>query len=141
MYGCSCTRPSGALALLIIFGLGAIPYLDKNPLGNGEYTWRKRRFALLTFLFGFLGLWLVPVFIGVFLRGPGWGFYWPWEAWEPGRSPEMASQNLSDLLGIMSEAGAFAVGLAACTLWYASAGLFWVWKRKRAWAQQLGAGR
>ncbi len=127
--------------LLIIFGLMAIPYLDTNPEGDGAYTWKPRKFAITVFVFGFVVLWLAPIFIGVFFRGPGWGFYWPWEAWEPGRSPAMASKNLSDLVGVTSERGAFWVGLAACAGWYLSAVAYWAARRKRDWMQQLGTTR
>ena len=43
---------------LIIVGLMAIPYLDPNPKGNGYYTFVERKFAITTFLFGFLILWI-----------------------------------------------------------------------------------
>ena len=36
---------------LIIVGLMVIPYIDANPLGNGYYTFKQRRFAILTFIF------------------------------------------------------------------------------------------
>ena len=36
---------------LIIIGLMAIPYVDFNPKGNGYYTLKERKFAMLTFLF------------------------------------------------------------------------------------------
>src|SRR6266852_812855 len=39
---------------LIIFGLMVIPYIDTNPLGAGYYTWKQRKFAIGTFLFGFI---------------------------------------------------------------------------------------
>jgi len=42
---------------LIIVGLMVIPYIDANPLGNGYYTYKQRKFAIWTFLFGFIGLW------------------------------------------------------------------------------------
>ena len=41
---------------LIIVGLMVVPYIDANPLGNGYYTYKQRRFAIWTFLFGFIGL-------------------------------------------------------------------------------------
>src|ERR1043165_7411635 len=47
------------LPTLIIVGLMAIPYMDINPLGNGYYTYKQRRFAILAFCFGFLGLWVL----------------------------------------------------------------------------------
>ena len=43
---------------LIIIGLMVIPYIDANPLGNGYYTYKQRKFAIWSFWFGFLGLWV-----------------------------------------------------------------------------------
>ena len=43
---------------LIIVGLMAIPYIDANPLGNGYYTYKQRKFAIWTFNIGFIGLWV-----------------------------------------------------------------------------------
>ena len=37
----------------ILGGLIAIPYLDFNKIGNGYYCFKKRAFAVTTFLFGF----------------------------------------------------------------------------------------
>ena len=55
---------------LIVVGLIAIPYIDKNPKGNGYYTFKERRFAISTFMFGFVILWSVLIIFGTFLRGP-----------------------------------------------------------------------
>jgi hypothetical protein len=68
------------LPTLIIFGLMLIPYLDNNPLG-GKYTFSARKFAMINYLFGY-GLWFVLIFIGTFMRGPNWQWYWPWESWD-----------------------------------------------------------
>src|SRR5262245_38880224 len=38
---------------LIIAGLIAIPYVDKNPKGNGYYTFSERKAEITIFLFGF----------------------------------------------------------------------------------------
>src|ERR687883_1965954 len=46
------------LPSLIIVGLMVIPYVDVNPKGNGYYTWSERKFAISTFCFGFLILWV-----------------------------------------------------------------------------------
>ena len=43
---------------LIIIGLMVIPYIDANPLGNGYYTFKQRKFSILTFIFGFIVLWV-----------------------------------------------------------------------------------
>jgi hypothetical protein len=73
------------IPLLIIGGLMAIPYIDTNPLGRGYYTFKQRKSAILTFLFGFIALWLTMIFIGVFVRGPGWIWFWPGQTWDPNR--------------------------------------------------------
>ena len=70
------------LPTLIIIGLMLIPYIDVNPKGNGYYTLMERPFAILTFLFGFIILWVSLIIVGVFFRGPGWNLFWPWEKWD-----------------------------------------------------------
>lgn len=64
---------------LAVLGLLAIPYLDPNPAGNGYYTIRQRRFAYLTFQFGFWILFVAPIVVGTFFRGPNWTFSSPCE--------------------------------------------------------------
>ena len=49
------------LPTLIIVGLMIIPYVDINPKGNGYYTFSERKFAISTFLVGFLGMWSLVV--------------------------------------------------------------------------------
>ena len=89
--------------VLIIVGLLIIPYCDTNPLGNGYYTIKQRKFALGTFLFGFLVLWLVLIIIGVFIRGPGWMWFWPGQTWDHHRQVHEINRNLHDLLGITGQ--------------------------------------
>jgi hypothetical protein len=62
------------LPSLIIVGMMAIPYIDFNKLGNGYYTYNERKFAIITYLFGFLPLWVAMIILGTFLRGPNWNF-------------------------------------------------------------------
>lgn len=70
------------LPSLIIFGLCAIPYVDVNKKGSGYYTIQERRFAYLTFQFGFLILWILSMLIGTFFRGPNWSFFGFFETWD-----------------------------------------------------------
>ena len=70
------------LPSLILVGLMAIPYFDTNPLGNGYYTYKQRKFAILTFCGAFLGLWCIMIVIGTFIRGPGWVWFWPGQTWD-----------------------------------------------------------
>ena len=85
---------------LIIVGLMVIPYIDANPLGNGYYTYRQRRFAIWTFLFGFLFLWLTMIVIGTFIRGPGWNWFWPTQTWDHNLLVYAVNRNLDQIVGI-----------------------------------------
>ena len=87
---------------LIIVGLMAIPYIDTNPLGNGYYTWKQRKFAISTFCFGFLVLWVAMILIGTFIRGPGWQWFWPGQTWDHNRLIYEVNRDLPDLFGITS---------------------------------------
>lgn len=87
-----------AIPSLIIFGLMAIPYIDTNPKGNGYYTLRERKFALVNFFFGFVLLWVFFIIIGTFLRGPGWIWFWPWEKWDAHRVVAETNINLNEFL-------------------------------------------
>ncbi len=111
------------LPVLIIAGLIVIPYCDTNPLGNGYYTFRQRKFAWCTFLFGFLALWLVLIVIGVFIRGPGWMWFWPGQTWDHHRQVHEINRNLHEICGLTAQPmigifGAAVVGAyAAVSCW------------------------
>ncbi len=85
---------------LIIVGLMAIPYIDANPLGNGYYTYKQRKFALWTFNIGFIGLWVVMIVIGTFIRGPGWMWFWPTQTWDAQAVQFAVNRNLDQVFGI-----------------------------------------
>ncbi len=85
---------------LIIVGLGAIPYLDTNPKGNGYYTLKERRWEITTFLFGFLILWILLVILGTFLRGPNWNFFGPYEFWDVHKLEALVNVNLSEYIWV-----------------------------------------
>ncbi len=85
---------------LIILGLMTIPYIDANPLGNGYYTYRQRRFAIWTFSIGFIGLWVLMIVIGTFIRGPGWMWFWPTQTWDASRIEFTVNRNLDQIFGI-----------------------------------------
>ena len=81
---------------LIIVGLVTIPYIDPNPKGNGYYTYVERRWEIMTFLFGFLILWVFLVFQGTFLRGPNFDFFGPYEYWDIHKLVPLLNVQLSD---------------------------------------------
>ena len=103
---------------LILVGLMIIPYVDSNPLGNGYYTFRQRKFAILTFCFGFMVLWLSMVFIGTFIRGPGWMWFWPGTTWDHHRLVFETNRDLNELFGITTQPWSGLVGAAAVGLYF-----------------------
>ncbi len=88
------------LPSFIIVGLMAIPYIDRNPRGNGYYTFRERPFAITTFLFGFLILWISLIILGTFLRGPNWSFFGPFEYWNSTQLEPLINVDLSELFWV-----------------------------------------
>jgi hypothetical protein len=130
------------LPSLIVVGLLAIPYIDINPKGNGYYTFSERKYSILIFSFGFFILWLLLIVIGVFDRGPGWLWYWPWQEWDAHRVVFEPTKDLSNLVGVESRSlagfiiGAIVVGV------YMIGGMVWpykYWQKKNPeLLQQLG---
>jgi len=88
---------------LIVMGLMAMPYVDINPKGNGYYTFKERWFAILTFCFGFHILWILLIIVGVFMRGPGWLWFWPWQEWNAHRIVADTNYDLTQFIGIDSK--------------------------------------
>jgi hypothetical protein len=129
------------LPTLIIVGLMVIPYIDVNPRGNGYYTFRERWFAIVTFFFGFHVLWVVQIIIGVFLRGPGWNFFAPWEYWDPHKVVALNNIDLPYLLGARGYWPSFLIG-AVFTLGFFGLGALPVilWNKKPI-MRQLGIVR
>ena len=85
---------------LIIVGLCAMPYIDVNPRGNGYYTLKERPFAITTWLFGFLILWVVLIFFGTFLRGPNWSFFGPYEYWDAHKAEALNNIDISHIFWV-----------------------------------------
>jgi hypothetical protein len=88
------------LPTLIIVGLMAIPYVDRNPRGNGYFTLAERRFAIPVFLFGFIIFWITLITIGTFLRGANWNFFGPYDYWDPHRQVPLMNINVSEIFWV-----------------------------------------
>ena len=135
------------LPSLVIVGLMVIPYIDINPKGNGYYTFRERPFAIATFLFGFIFLWISLIITGVFFRGPGWNLFWPWETWDPHMVIALTNVNLPDWgpfkwMGNPKIAEIEVLGLVLVVLYYSTAVIFYYVKRDTSGAiRQLGPVR
>ena len=88
------------LPSLVVFGLMAMPYLDYNKAGNGYYSIAERKFAYLTYQFGFLVLWITLIILGTFLRGPNWNFYGPFEYWTPYKVEVLNNVDLNQMFWV-----------------------------------------
>lgn len=108
---------------LIIVGLMIIPYVDTNPLGSGYYTLKQRKFAIGTFCFGFLLLWVAMIIIGTFIRGPGWQWFWPGQTWDHSRLIYEVNRDLPDIFGITSNLGKLIFGAIVVGGYFAAGGL------------------
>jgi Cytochrome b(C-terminal)/b6/petD len=86
------------LPSLIIVGLICIPYVDKNPKGNGYYTFTERKAEITIFLFGFVVLWCSLIVLGTFLRGPNWNFFGPFEFWDIHKLAALTNVDLSEYI-------------------------------------------
>jgi hypothetical protein len=95
---------------LLIIGLMVFPYVDSNPLGNGYYTWRQRRFAIGMFMWGFV-MWILLIIIGTFIRGPGWIWFWPGQRWDHNAVVFDRNRDLHDIVA------AWGPGFLALTPW------------------------
>src|SRR5262245_60632450 len=85
---------------LIIVGLIAIPYIDRNPKGNGYFTFKERKAEISIFLFGFAVLWVSLIVLGTFLRGPNWNFFGPFEFWDIHKLEALTNVNLSEYVWV-----------------------------------------
>ena len=88
------------LPSLIIVGLICIPYIDRNPKGNGYYTFAERKAEITIFLFGFAVLWASLIVLGTFLRGPNWNFFGPFEYWDIHKLAALTNVNLSEYIWV-----------------------------------------
>mgnify|MGYP001234524497 CR=1 FL=1 len=154
------------LPMLIIVGLMVIPYVDINPKGSGYYTFKERKFAILNYFFGFHILWIALIIVGVFLRGPGWYLFWPWQYWDTHKTVALTNVDLPYwgilsylrnpkimdiplLGGLFSGEGLFGkigsvelVGMAFLGAFFGLGALFYLWRVKKSPAlQQLGVVR
>lgn len=97
---------------VIVVGLMAIPYLDPDPArGVGYYSFKERPFANTVFLAG-IAAWFILIFIGTFMRGPNWSWYWPWESWAVHKPPPPPTIVMPTLFGGALLGLYFVLGLA-----------------------------
>ena len=129
----------------IIMGLMVIPYIDINTKGNGYYTFKERKYEIMTFMFGFQVLWVSTVIIGTFLRGPGWNWFWPWQPWDAHKVEAMTNQDLPYLLGLRDYWASAALGGGLSILYFVVGTLlmYWwvVWLKGRDFMQRWGMAR
>jgi hypothetical protein len=128
---------------LMIVGLMVIPYIDINPKGNGYYCFRDRWFAISTYLFGFLVMWIVLIIMGTFMRGPGWYLFLPGQYWDVHKTVAITNVDLPQKFGIHGYWPSMAFG-GACSagFLFGIPAVFWKARYKTSETlQKLGAVR
>jgi quinol-cytochrome oxidoreductase complex cytochrome b subunit len=95
---------------LAVLGLAAVPYLDVNRAGGGEYAFAKRKFAVTVFTLMMM-LWFALIFVGLLMRGPSWAWYSPGENWSVPKETLTVTRNLPVLWGGLLLLGYFTFGL------------------------------
>ena len=101
---------------IIMIGLMVFPYVDANPLGNGYYTLRQRRFATGMFGWGFL-MWILLIVIGTFIRGPGWIWFWPGQTWDHNAVVFDKNIDLHDFIATSRLGKLLHLGFLSATPW------------------------
>jgi cytochrome b-561 len=82
----SFTVSGGLVGGIVIPGIllvlvAAWPFLDRSPQGT-EGVWLPRERWLQNTVFLLVALAIIAlVLVGVYMRGPSWGLYWPWQQW------------------------------------------------------------
>lgn len=66
------------IPVLMVIGLMAIPFIDRNPYGIGIWFSKTRKIAITLFTI-FVIVNITLIIVGTFLRGPNWALFWPWE--------------------------------------------------------------
>jgi hypothetical protein len=115
---------------LLVVGLMVFPYVDSNPLGNGYYTWKQRKFAIGMFAWGFF-MWIILIIIGTFIRGPGWIWFWPGQTWDHNAVVYDRNVDLHEYVGITSVWGKAIFGAIVVGAFYVLGGLFFHWLMTR----------
>jgi len=63
---------------LIVAGLALVPFIDRKKVGIGVWFAKERALANTLFM-TFLVVMLILIIVGMYFRGPNWGFVVPWE--------------------------------------------------------------
>jgi len=63
---------------LLVVVLLALPYVDRDPRGSGQWFAPERRVANAIFT-TVVVLFTVFTVVGTFFRGPNWAWVWPWQ--------------------------------------------------------------
>lgn len=115
---------------LLVVGLMVFPYVDSNPLGNGYYSWKQRKFAVGMFLWGWF-MWIILIIIGTFIRGPGWIWFWPGQTWDHNAVVFEKNVDLHEYLGVENWIIKLIFGAVIVGGFYLVGGLFFHWLMSR----------
>lgn len=100
--------PGMLLPGLVLVTLIALPHLDRRPNDADRGGFAEAHGGVspepvapglvFLFLFGWWVLWLLPMVIGAFLRGPHWSVFGPFETWDEARPHHGTAVPLSEII-------------------------------------------
>jgi hypothetical protein len=67
-------------------------------------------------------LWLAMIFIGTFIRGPGWMWFWPGQTWDHARVVFEVNRDLPDLFNITGAWGKGIFGAVVMAIYFGVTG-------------------
>jgi hypothetical protein len=107
------------LPAIIVVGLIVIPYLDTvSDRGIGRwFAFRERRMQVIFFTCC-LALWFLLIAVGVWFRGPGWQWYWPWESWDVHKESGVTLRSLPPSIGLLGLGAFLMAGMGAARALY-----------------------
>jgi hypothetical protein len=78
-------------------GLALIPFLlTRTEAGTETTCGRTCAVGISLLLIGLKAGWLTLIAVEVFLRGPNWNLFWPWEVWDETRVVPLNLLNFSE---------------------------------------------
>jgi hypothetical protein len=87
--------------------------------------------AGIVYSFGFIVLWIALIILGVFLRGPGWNLFMPWQYWDPHKVVALVNVDLPYAFGIRTYLNASIFGGAVVLGYFAlGTGAYFFMERK-----------
>ena len=114
-------RQRATLQGLGLTRVGRAVILKDSPAVRGMLA-TVAKFAIWTFIFGFIILWVTMIIIGTMIRGPGWMWFWPGMTWDHNRLIFEVNRDLDEIVGIKNAVVRIVFGGVMVAIYVVAAG-------------------